>query len=153
MSKIRSRWLALAIVGAAAISLASYSATAAPPAKPPAVYTAAGGATTINGNYTRIVELSLPAGKYLVGGRATINNQQAVTDTVSCNVYASAFQHVDANTETVNSGEYGGVGFAGAVTLASSGTLWLECIATTQATGPFTTARLTATTVTDIQQQ
>ena len=34
--------------------------------------------------------------------------------------------------------------------LTTAGDLWVECIATVQATGPFTSSRLTATTVTDI---
>jgi hypothetical protein len=114
-------------------------------------YTKAGGATTVNSAYTPIVELSLPAGKYLVTGRGTVQNQQALTDTVSCNVYAgTTAQAVDANTTTVPSGEYGALAFSGVAILATSGTLWVECIATVQGTGPFTSARLTATTAADV---
>lgn len=124
---------------------------AAPPAKVGTAYTKAGGVTTTNGVYTQVVEISLPAGKYIVTGRGTINNQQALTDTVSCNVYAGTIgQHVDANTATVPSGEFGALAFNGVATLAAAGTLWVECIAITQATGPFATARLTATTAADV---
>ena len=63
---------------------------------------------------------------------------------------ATTAQAVDANTTTVPSGEYGALAFSGVAILATSGPVWVECIATVQATGPFTSARLTATTAADV---
>jgi hypothetical protein len=150
MSRIRPALLAVLVVAATGFVVASNGASAAPPGKVGVTTTRAGGASTTNAVYTHIVELNLAAGKYLITGRATVNNQQALTDLVSCNVYAGAFDHVDANTETVESGTYGALGFSGVAVLATAGMVWVECIGNSQAPGPFTTARLTATTAADV---
>jgi hypothetical protein len=152
MSKIRVALLATVLVVASCVVLASRGAVAAPPSKVVVgvTYTKADGNTTTNAVYTHIVELNLPAGKYLIGGRGTVNNQQALTDTVSCNVYTGAFTPVDANSTTVGSGEYGALAFSGIATLSTAGVVWVECIAIAQAPGPFTSARLTATTAADV---
>jgi hypothetical protein len=141
-----------ALVGTIVSAVLSSGPTlAAPPAKIGIAYSRDGGATTTNSVYTLIVEMSLPAGKYIVTGRGTIQNQQAATDTVSCNVYAGAAAvFVDANTTTVPSGEYGALAFNGVATLATAGNLWVECIASQGPSGSFASARLTATTAADV---
>lgn len=152
MSKIRIALLSLLLLTGIGLVAASNGASAAPPSKVVVgvTTTRAGGMSTTNAVYTHIVELNLAAGKYLITGRATVNNQQALTDLVSCNVYSGAFNQVDANTETVESGTYGALGFSGVAVLASPGMVWVECIGNAQAPGPYTTARLTATTAADV---
>jgi hypothetical protein len=100
--------------------------------------------------YTRVVEMNLPAGKYLITGRGNAINQQALPDLVSCNVYTGAFTSVDANSTSVGSGEYAALAFSGIATLSTPGVVWVECIASAQSPGPFTVARLTATTAADV---
>jgi hypothetical protein len=140
------RWVAVAM-GAAAVVLVAPAAYAAAPPKVGTVYTKANGNTTTNGVYTVIVSLDLPAGKYHVSGRGTLNNQTLATDTVSCNVYVGAGNFVDANTATVPSGGYEALAYEGVATVPSGGAaLWVECIAN-QNPGPFTSARLVATVV------
>jgi hypothetical protein len=150
MSRIRTALLALLLVAATALVVASNDASAAPPAKSGVTYTKAGGATPTNANYSRIVELNLPAGKYLIGGKGLVQDQQADDDQVSCNVYAgSTAQNVDASTTDVHTGEYSVLAFAGVATMATAGVLWVECISSLP-TGAFTSARITATTAADV---
>lgn len=152
MSKIRIALLALLILAATGFVVTSNGASAAPPNKVVVgvSYTKAGFATPTNANYTRVVELNLPAGKYLIGGKGSVNDQQLTDDQISCNVYAgSTGQHVDASTTNVRSGEYSVLAFSGVATLTTAGVLWVECIAS-QVTGAGTSARLTATTAADV---
>jgi len=150
MSKMRFALLTILLLVATGFVIASNGASAAPPAKIGVTYTKVGSVTPYNGNYRRVVELSLPAGKYLVGGKGSIQNQQALDDQISCNVYAGGLgQHVDASTTNVRSGEVGVLAFSGVASLATPGVLWVECIAT-QDPGALTAARLTATTAADV---
>jgi hypothetical protein len=150
MSKIRLALLTLSLLAATGFVVASNGASAAPPAKVGVTYTKVGSVTPFNGNYRRVVELSLPAGKYLVGGKGSVQNQQALDDQVSCNVYAgSQAQHVDASTTNVRTGEVGVLAFSGVATLATAGVLWVECISS-QDPGALTAARITATTAADV---
>jgi len=150
MSKVRFALLTLLVVAATGFVVASNGAVAAPPGKVGVTYTKNGYATPTNSVYTRVVELSLPAGKYLIGGKGMVQNQQASHDQISCNLYAgNNLQHVDASTVDVESGQYGVLAFSGVATMATAGVLWVECISS-QVTGAFTTARITATTAADV---
>ena len=143
------RWV---FIGGVLLVLTAAPVTAAPPAKSGAVtYTATNGGSTHNGNYSTIVTMTLPAGKYLIGGNGTVNNQTGNPDQVSCNLYAGAFVSVTASTVDVPS-QYGSLAFAGVATLATGGPVWIECIAG-QAPGPTVGARITATSVTDVVVQ
>jgi hypothetical protein len=150
MSRIRLALLTVLGLAATGFVVFSNGASAAPPAKVGVTYTKVHAATTNNGLYTRVVELNLPAGKYLIGGKGSIQNQQALDDLVSCNVYAGTLaQHVDASTTNVRSGQTGPLAFSGVATLATAGVLWVECIAS-QDPGALTSVRITATTAADV---
>ena len=142
-----ARW---ALIGGVLLVLTAAPVTAAPPAKAPVTYTASGGASTINGNYSTIASMTLPAGKYLIGGSGTVNNQTGNPDQVSCNLYAGT-DVVNASTVDVPL-QYGSLAFAGVATLTASSLVRIECIAG-QPSGPNVGARITATTVTDIVVQ
>jgi hypothetical protein len=146
----RSSWR-WAILGGVVLVLSASPVTAAPPVKAPITYTAANGVTTNMDNYTTIVTLNLPAGKYLIGGNGIVNNQTGSADQVACNVYAGVNVSVNTSTVTVP-GSYGSLAFAGVANLATSGPVWVECNAA-KTPGPFVVARITATSVNDLVVQ
>jgi hypothetical protein len=140
------RW---ALLGGVVLVLSASPVTAAPPAKVPVTYTASNGGGTNNGNYSTIVTMTLPAGKYLIGGNGTVTNQTGFADQISCNLYAGLGVSVTASSVNVAAAEYGSLAFAGIANLATSGPVWIECIATLTP-GAFVGARITATTVYDL---
>ena len=145
----RSTWR-WALLGGVVLVLSASPVTAAPPAKAPVTYTATNGAGTNNGTYTTIVTMTLPAGKYLIGGNGTVNNQTGNPEQVSCNLLAGPGSGTSVTASTVDvPAQYGSLAFAGVANLATSGPVWIQCNAL-QPVGPNVGARITATTVYDL---
>jgi hypothetical protein len=141
MTSMSQAFAGLALVAAATI-LGAQFAGAAPAPKVGTVYTRANGATTTISNYTMIVSITLPSGKYHVSGKGSVHNQQATDDTVSCNLYAEGSVFLDASTATAPSGTYAALAFEGVATLPTAGgAIWVECISLNDP-GAFTSARL-----------
>ena len=82
-----ARW---ALIGGVLLVLTAAPVTAAPPAKGPVTYTASNGGSTNSNNHTTIVTMTLPAGKYLIGGSGIVTNSTGAPDLVACNLYSSA---------------------------------------------------------------
>jgi hypothetical protein len=96
---------------------------------------AASGHAFLNGaNYTVVTTLALPAGRFLLTGKGQALNQQASSEEVSCNVYDSSGNHLDASTTTVprasliEASSYGTLAFQRPVHLSQPKSIRVECI-------------------------
>lgn len=142
--------IAMGLIG---IMLAAQVAHAAPAPKIGTVYTKEGAAYTNSGEYTIIVSMDLPAGRYHISGRGTNNNyDREISDTVDCHIYAGEFVPVDRNFATAPSYGYAALAFEGVVVIPSGGApVWVQCKSSASLLeGPWTSARLGATLVPNI---
>jgi hypothetical protein len=124
---------------------------AAPPAKGTAVgssFATSGGSSVGAASHTVVADMTVPAGKYHVSARGTVNNQTgADIESVACNAYGgTAF--VDSGTTAARTG-YSGFAIEGVVDLAAGGTIRVECISTADP-GPFVSMSLVADVVASI---
>jgi hypothetical protein len=120
-------------------------------------HAASGFASVDMSNYMTVATLSLPAGSYVITGHGQSQNPQAGATTISCNHYGPNSALIDASTTTlptaavVGAASYGTLAFAGAITLASAGSVHVECISGGPETASFNvSARLVAVTVASI---
>jgi hypothetical protein len=133
------------VLGLAAVQ----AVAAAPPPKAGVAYTKADAHSVDNANYTTVVSMSVPAGKYQVSGRITVNNQTGATiDQMACNAYG------DTSIDTGDggnllSGQANSFPIVGVATLAAAGSIRIECISSS-ATSQNVGARLVAVSVADI---
>src|SRR3954467_15497387 len=99
---IRRLGLLVGLIAAIAIASSQIALTvAAPMPKVGISYQTSGGASIGNANYTVVADMVVPAGKYHVTARGTVNNQTgAAVDSVACNAYAGATA-VDSGTTSV----------------------------------------------------
>lgn len=145
--------VALGIVSAFLIG--AQIVVAAPPTKIGTSYWRAGASSVNNGNYTTVVSMSVPAGKYHVSGRITENNQTAETiEQVACNAYGNTSAGGDVAIDT-GDGSNILIGLAtsfpvdGVLSLPAAGTIRIECISS-ETTSHNVGAQLVADTVADI---
>lgn len=143
----------ITIVAASAALLLAAAAPllAAPPSKGTpagASFVTAGGATTGSANYIVVADMTVPAGKYHVSARGTVNNQTgADAGTVACNAYGAG-SPIDAGTTNAPTG-YSGFAIEGVVDLAAGGVIRVECIAGSDP-GPHVSVSLVADSVASI---
>ena len=153
----RNRVRRLLVIGSGIVlCLAAVQAVAAAPNKTivGVAYTKADGHSVDNAIYTTVVSMSVPAGKYQVSGRITVQNQTGTTiDQMACNAYGSA----GAGDIFIDTGDGGNlqsgpaVSFpvTGVVALAAVGSIRIECISSSS-TPQLVGARLVAVTLADI---
>ena len=98
-------------------------------------YTTSGGGVALTpAVYTKLVELELPRGQYVVFGKGGFTNQQAVGGAPSCNLYGPSSVHLDASTTSlpapsvIGTASYDTVEFHAVVDLPTGGPVWVECI-------------------------
>jgi hypothetical protein len=138
------------VLGLAAVQ----AVAAAPPPKAGVAYTKADAGSIANSVYTTVVSMSVPAGKYQVSGRITVQNQTGVTiDQMACNAYGNAGSgdiYVDTGDGgNLTSGPAVSFPITGVVALAATGSIRIECISSS-ANSQLVGARLVAVSVTDI---
>lgn len=142
---------AMLTASAALVLAAAAPLLAAPPTKATPVgasFVTAGGATTGNASYIVVADMTVPAGKYHVSARGTVNNQTGVdAGTVACNAYGAGTA-IDSGTTSAPTG-YSGFAIEGVVDLAAAGVIRVECIATSDP-GPFVSVSLVADSVASI---
>jgi len=140
-----------------ALVLGAQAALAAPPSKIAVgtAYTKASSGSVDNGIYATVTSMAVPAGKYAVSGRITVNNQTGATiDQMACNAWGNTTSGGDLLVDTGDgsnllSGLATSFPIDGVVNLPAAGTIRIECISTStlsQNVG----ARLVAVTVADI---
>ena len=149
MTSIRRIGLGIGLLAALAIAWSQVALTlAAPVPKVGVVYQTTGGATIGNANYGVIADMVVPAGKYHVTARGTVNNQTgSPVDSVSCNAYVGTGQ-VDSGTTSVPL-QYAGFAIDGVGDLPSGGTIRVDCISSV-ASGPLVGISLVAESVAGI---
>ena len=130
MQTIRRLGLVVGLLAAAAIAWSQVALTLAAPMPKAAVgvaYQTSGGTNIGNASYTTVADMVLPAGKYHVTARGTVNNQTgAPVNVISCNAYAGSTS-VDSGSASAPM-QYAGFNIDGTADLASGGTLRVECI-------------------------
>ena len=141
---------------AIAMVLGAQAVLAAPPSRIAVgtAYTKAFSGSVDNNNYATVVSMAVPAGKYAVSGRITVQNQTGATiDQMACNAIGNATS-LDAQVDTGDgSNLLNGLATSfpidGVVSLPAAGTIRIECISST-ASAQNVGARLVAVTVADI---
>jgi hypothetical protein len=128
MDRIRVR-RSLVIGSGIVLGLAAVQAVAAaPPVKVGVAYTKADAHSVDNANYTTVVSMSVPAGKYQVSGRITVNNQTGATiDQMACNAYGDSAIDTGDGAD-LQSGQATSFPVIGVATLAAAGSIRIECI-------------------------
>lgn len=126
-------------------------ASAAPAPKAGVSYTTSGGLGIGNANYAVVADMIVPAGRYHVTARGTVNNQTGgAVDVVACNAYGGT-AYVDSGTTSAPL-QYAGFNIDGVVDLQGGGTIRVECISSVgSGTLPFVGVRLVADSVSAIQ--
>lgn len=110
-------------------------AVAAPMPKVGVAYQTSGGAGIDNNMYTVVADMVVPAGKFHVTARGTVNNQTgAPVDSVACNAYGGS-NPIDSGTTSAPL-QYAGFAIDGTADLPSGGTIRVECISSV-ASAPF----------------
>ena len=140
-----------------AVVLGAQVALAAPPSKIAVgtAYTKAFSGSVDNNNYATVVSMAVPAGKYAVSGRITVNNQTGATiDQMACNVYGNTTNGGDVPVDTGDgsnllSGLATSFPIDGVVNLPAAGTIRIECLSSSTSSQNVG-ARLVAVTVADI---
>jgi hypothetical protein len=156
MDRIRVRRLVVIGSGIVLGLAAVQAVAAAPPVKVVVgvAYTKADAHSVDNSNYTTVVSMSVPAGKYQVTGRITVQNQTGTTiDQMACNGYGNA----GAGDVFIETGDGGNLTsgpavtfpIVGVVALTAPGTIRIECISSS-ATFQNVGGRIVATTLADI---
>ena len=133
MSAIRKLLMTGAVVGAVLIAFSQATLTvAAPMPKVGIAYQTSGGNGVGDANYTVIADMTVPAGKYHVTARGTVNNQTGVpVDYVACNAYGGGTP-VDSGTTSAPM-QYAGFAIDGVVDLPAGGIVRVECISSVAA--------------------
>ena len=150
---VRNRVRRSLVVGLGIVlGLAAVQAVAAAPPNKIVVgvaYTKADAHSVDNTNYTTVVSMAVPAGKYQVSGRVTVNNQTGATiDQMACNAFGD--NSIDTGDGgNLLSGQANSFPIVGVATLAAAGSIRIECISSS-ATSQNVGARLVAVTVADI---
>lgn len=141
----------LSVAALVAAFVAAPLASAAPAPKAGVSYATSGGAGIGNGNYTVVADMVVPAGRYHVTARGTVNNQTGgAIDVVACNAYGGT-AHVDSGTTSAPL-QYAGFAIDGVVALPGGGTIRVECISSVDSgTLPFVGVSLVADSVSAIQ--
>jgi hypothetical protein len=137
MIAIRRTGLVLGLIVAIAVAWSQVALALAAPAPKAAVgvaYQTTGGNPVGNANYTVVADMVVPAGKYHVTARGTVNNQTGVATDVSCNAYAGNAS-VDSGSASAPL-QYAGFNIDGTADLSSGGTIRVECISSV-ANAPF----------------
>ena len=151
MTSIRKLVSIGAVVGATLIAFSQVALTsAAPMPKVGVAYQTTGGAGIGNASYTVVADMAVPAGKYHVTARGTVNNQTGVAvDSVSCNAYG-ATASIDGGTTSAPL-QYAGFAIDGTVDLSALGIVRVECLSSVGAgTLPFVSVSLVAESVAGI---
>jgi hypothetical protein len=151
MVAIRRLGLAGGVLVAIVIGWSQVALTlAAPMPKVGVAYQTSGGAGIGSTTYTVVADMVLPAGKYHVTARGTVNNQTgAAVDFVACNAYGGS-TFVDGGSASAPL-QYAGFGIDGTLDLPVGGTLRVECISGVSGpTVPFVTVSLGAESVAGI---
>jgi hypothetical protein len=89
-------------------------------------------------NYTELVRLTLPAGKYVLVGKGLIHNQQSTSGTAACNMYSSlnGLTHLDTSdaalpmSSIIQTDSYATLAFNASIDLPTGGAVWVECLST-----------------------
>lgn len=151
MIVLRRFGLVAGVMAAVVIAWSQISlALAAPMPKVGIAYQTSGGAGIDNNVYTVVADMVVPAGKYHVTARGTVNNQTgAPVDYVACNTYGGS-SYIDSGT-TSTPLQYAGFAIDGTADLAAGGTIRVECISSVaSAPFPFVGIRLVAVSVAGI---
>ena len=130
--------ISVAILIIASITFLLQTAEGAPLVKSGAFSTDVGYGPITAANYTEIVRLSLPAGKYLIVGKGLVNNQQVTSGTAACNMYSSlnGLTHLDTSdaalpaASIIQTDSYATLAFNAAIDLPTGQDVWIECIST-----------------------
>lgn len=110
-------------------------AMAAPMPKVGIAYQTSGGGGVDNNAYTVVADMVVPAGKYHVTARGTVNNQTGTpVDLVACNAYGPS-SFIDTGTASAPN-QYAGFAIDGTADLPAGGTIRVECISSA-ASAPF----------------
>jgi hypothetical protein len=127
-----------------------FVASAAPMPKVGVAYQTSGGAGIANANYAVVADMVVPAGKYHVTARGTVNNQTgAPVDWVACNAYGGS-SAIDSGTTSAQL-QYAGFAIDGTADLPAGGTIRVECLSSVGAgTLPFVGISLVAESVAGI---
>ena len=151
MTRFRRSVIASAVLaGATLVSSQLAPALAAPPVKVGVSYVTSGGAG-IGNNTSTVADMDVPAGKYHVAARGTINNQTGVAvEYVACNAYGGT-TFIDSGTASAPL-QYAGFAIEGAVDLPNGGTIRVECTSSvaSPATLPLVGVNLVADSVAGI---
>jgi hypothetical protein len=126
--KIRRLGLVIGLGGAVVIGWSQVALVlAAPMPKVGIAYQTSGGQGIANANYTVVADMVVPAGKYHVTARGTVNNQTGVpVDYVACNAYVGV-NPIDSGTTSAPF-QYAGFAIDGVGDLPAGGTIRVECI-------------------------
>jgi hypothetical protein len=121
------------------------------------VYAAAGSASVDGANYRTITSLDLPAGSYLVSGKALVHNQQDRSAVVACNLYRGS-THLDTADATLPQPQiiggvdsYDTIPFLASLVQTEGGQVRVECISANAVPGILVSVKLAAQTVGTVQ--
>ena len=136
MIVLRRFGLVTGVMAAVVIAWSQVALTlAAPMPKVGVAYQTSGGAGIGNSVYAVVADMVVPAGKYHVTARGTVNNQTGLpVDYVACNAYGGP-NPIDSGTTSAPL-QYAGFAIDGAIDMAAGGTIKVECISSV-ASAPF----------------
>ena len=136
MIVLRRFGLVTGVMAAVVIAWSQVALTlAAPMPKVSVAYQTSGGAGIDANVYTVVADMVVPAGKYHVTARGTVNNQTGLpVDYVACNAYGGP-SFIDSGTTSAPL-LYAGFAIDGTADLAGGGTIRVECISSV-ASAPF----------------